>query len=208
MKKWTTNDKFARKLCLILQIILVLLLIFFTVSIIMTLLGRIAVHLHITSSEQTFDNPVLLNYKSVHNSGFYLTPNTELHFTLQAPKLSLLSQIIVRLYVVFTFIPNIFAFLFLYPLLTNVSEKKVFSTQNANYLSKAGFSLLIGPIIASVCKLFVFPFLIRQFTSEVLTISSQIQLLYSDMILGVILLIIAYIFHYGIYLQGEVDSTL
>lgn len=88
----------------------------------------------------------------------------------------------------------------------NIAANKVFITHNANILLGGGIVLLASALAAPVINGLLFPLLIRLLTSDQLIIPVSVN--EGPLFFGAALLIMAYVFHYGIYLQDEADHTL
>ncbi|WP_099204149.1 DUF2975 domain-containing protein [Scatolibacter rhodanostii] len=212
LQKLVRNDKFAQRLCHGLQGLIFLFLILFAGITVISLLGRISINFHGLNPKTNtgYDNPILLTdfLDNTSSHVWYINYSQKLHLFLSGSSVAFLTQLLIRLIPICSVLPTSMALLFTYPFLQNIANKNVFVTENASYLFKAGLALLIGSPVVTITTSIFFPFLIQSFTDNSLSLSVQINPFSSDILFGAILLLIAYIFDYGIYLQNEVDSTL
>lgn len=103
-------------------------------------------------------------------------------------------------------LPLIFAFWFLSRVFSNVNKGQIFTEQNAVYLLYYGLLQLSVALFTPFIKLLIC-WLINLISDGRIAIATGKDIL-SGIIPNIAFLVAAYIIHYGIHLQDEVDHTL
>lgn len=211
MSKILLSDKVIRAFCVFLKAVIVLFLLGFAAVAVLCVMGR--VEISVFGADTLYHSPVLLSDYlrggQGDPSGPYVTSQQRLYVThAESGAVSLLTRCLLVLSPIISALPTALGLLFVCPLLQNIMEKQVFILENARLLLKTGVTLLAGRLLSAVLTIWIFPWLIRGFTDNTLEVSAQLTPFSWGTMLGVILLISSYIFHYGISLQSEVDATL
>ena len=103
-------------------------------------------------------------------------------------------------------VPLIFAYWFLGKVFANVAKGKIFVEKNAAYLLRYGVINFLVALLVPFIKLLICQ-LINLISVDSLSIGTGSTML-NDLILSIAFIVAAYIIHYGITLQDEVDHTL
>ena len=103
-------------------------------------------------------------------------------------------------------VPVIFAFWFLSRVFSNIHGGRIFTEQNASFLLYYGLLQFFGAVFVPFIKLLICS-LASLASDGRITISTGQNML-SALIPGIAFLVAAYIIHYGVHLQDEVDHTL
>lgn len=103
-------------------------------------------------------------------------------------------------------IPLIISFWFLGKVFSNISQGRIFIRQNANYLLYYGLIRIVLAVIVPYIKLLL-SFLANLFSSSQISLSTGQHVL-NELVPNIAFIVAAYIIHYGIQLQDEVDHTL
>ena len=88
----------------------------------------------------------------------------------------------------------------------HISRDKVFDAANAKLLLRGGIVLVAAAIAVPLLNGYLLPALINAFTANV--ISTAVSMNVTSLFVGLVLLVMAYVFNHGLYLQREADYTL
>lgn len=103
-------------------------------------------------------------------------------------------------------IPMMAAFWFLGRVFSNIRDGQIFTDQNASYLLYYGLLQLGTAVIVPLSKLLICR-LASLVSDNRMSISTG-QAMFDTLIPGIAFIVAAYIVHYGVHLQDEVDHTL
>ena len=103
-------------------------------------------------------------------------------------------------------VPMIFAFWFLSRVFSNIRKGKIFTEQNAFYLLYYGLLQFLVAVFVPFIKLLIC-WLTNLVSDSRMSISTG-QSMFSTLISSIAFIVAAYIIHYGVHLQDEVDHTL
>lgn len=103
-------------------------------------------------------------------------------------------------------VPLILAFWLLSRVFSNINKEKIFTEQNAAYLLYYGLLQLFVALFVPFLKLFICHF-VNLFSGSQISMSTGQNIL-NGIVPSIAFIVAAYIIHYGIYLQDEVDHTL
>ncbi len=105
-----------------------------------------------------------------------------------------------------TIILAIIAFWFLSKVFANVAKGEIFVQKNAQYLMYYGVIQLISAVVLPFAKV-LFVNVVNMFLADTISISTGLNT-QSQLFQSFAFLVAAYIIHYGVHLQDEVDHTL
>ena len=88
----------------------------------------------------------------------------------------------------------------------NVREKNPFSEDNANFLKTMGIAFLISAVVLPMLNSWLLMTTVNLF--DIYEASVNFSLNLQAVFMGLLILILAYIFNYGAYLQEEHDMTV
>ncbi len=203
------NERFARSAAQIMKFVcyyLIFILVFCTV---LSFMGRQIFTLHAKAG--TFEGAILAEENHwPHSRSMTVLLDDDIHVWTNADdQIDLTIQIGLSLIFAVTSVPMIFAFWFLSRVFSNIRNGQIFTEQNAVYLLYYGLLQFFATAFAPFIKL-----LICWFTNQTLLVSegrmsisvgkSMFKLLFPS----IAFIVAAYIIHYGVHLQDEVDHTL
>ena len=191
------NERFAKSasrfMCVVCYIIMIVCIICFVLS----CMGRQSFSLHTDSGY--YENAI---YAEENHDPDFRMPTVNMVGDEIYGKI----QVGLSLMYAVTIVPAIFGFWFLSRVFTNVSNGQIFTEKNAVYLFYYGVIQFITALLVPFIKLFIC-FLINSISSDQISISTGSNIL-NNLIPSIGFLVAAYIIHYGIHLQDEVDHTL
>ncbi|WP_310604152.1 DUF2975 domain-containing protein [Anaerosporobacter sp.] len=200
------NEPFARSAALFMKCICYLAMLFFVVGLILSFMGRQTFILR--TSTGFYENAIYS--EEDHNwtsRGPTISMKDEIRvFAYDGEKIDLLTQIGLSTMYAVNMIPLILCFWFLSRVFNNISNGQIFTEQNASYLLYYGLLQMAVAVFVPFIKVFIC-YLTNQFTNSTISISTGQNLL-NDLIPNIVFLVAAYIIHYGVHLQDEVDHTL
>ena len=103
-------------------------------------------------------------------------------------------------------IPMIFAYWFLSRVFSNINKGQIFTEQNSSYLLYYGMLQLGAAVFVPFIKLLICR-VVNLASGGRMSISTGRAVL-NMLIPGIAFIVAAYIIHYGVHLQDEVDHTL
>jgi len=171
---------------------------------VLILLGRVEVNL--AMPEKYFENALLFEKDRAATSRFFFaTPFDHLHLSVH-DKVGFATWLCIALMGLVKILPFTVCSYFMAGFFKNISLDKVFVFSNANILLYNGIILSVSSILHPILNAFLFPSILTLFSKNRISVSTQPDLM--GIFMGITLLIAAYVFHYGIYLQDEADHTL
>lgn len=202
---FTMSDKNARRIAILLQSICFLMTFLVLAVMILVLLGR--VEINISSPSGYYERALLLEKDHTVTSRIFLADISDQEVYLHLKEnVDFITWLSIALIGITRVLPLGLCFFMLAKFFRNISEGKVFEIANAKVLLKSGTVLMIAFFAVPILCKWAFPQLIRIFSENELQLSFSYN--FSYLFFGTILLVMAYVFRYGIYLQDEVDHTL
>lgn len=173
---------------------------------VLVVLGR--VEMDITTPSGHYDRALLVEQDREATARFLFTRISEqdVYLTLKTETAGFFTRLCVALMGLVQAVPAGFCFFFLAGLFRNIAEGRVFVARNAAIFFRSGLILVIASLAGPVLEGLVLPWLINRFTEDRILLSLSVN--YTALFFGFVLLVAAYVFHYGIYLQDEVDHTV
>lgn len=200
------DERYARFAARFMTVVCYLGMLILILALVLSLLGRQAFWLH--TSTGPYGTAILAEQNhdwssrnlTVHlNDDIYVWTNAD-------DQIDLAIQIGLSMMFAVSVLPVIFAFWFLSRVFANVSRGQIFTEQNAAYLLYYGLLQLSAALLVPFIKLLLCS-LINLFADGQIAIATGKDIL-SGMLPSIAFLVAAYIIHYGIHLQDEVDHTL
>lgn len=207
MRKLMTAER-ANGLARVLQTVCMLMVVLAVLISVSVLFGRVKVTM--STPEGYYEHALLL--EEDHNADFRFLYaglsdlNIHLDTTATGGEIAIMTYFGIVIMSLSVIIPGAYTFFLMALFFGNIAKGKVFTIANASLLRKGGIILLIGTIIPPIFNAFVIPPLVNYFTAN--DIGTGTDMSFTQLFAGAILLIMAYVFHYGIYLQDEADHTL
>lgn len=207
MRKLMTAER-ANQLARVLQTVCMLMVALAVLIAVSVLFGRVKVAMN--TPEGYYENALLL--EEDHNVDFRFLYaglsdlNIHLDTTATQGEVNIMTYLGIVVMSFSVLIPGAYAFFVMALFFGKIAKGEVFTTSNASLLLRGGTVLLICTILTPIFNVYIIPELINKFTSNV--ISTGVGMNFMQLFAGAILLVMAYVFHYGIYLQDEADHTL
>ena len=200
------NERFASSAARFLKIACYFVMAFFLLCLVLSCMGRQTFILH--ASTGTYDRAIYAEEDhSPRSRSLTVSMPDEVHIqTMGGDQVSLATQIGLSLMFAVNMVPLFFAYWFLSRVFANVHEGQIFTEQNAVYLLYYGLLQFFTALLAPFLKLLICH-LANRFSVSQISIATG-QGMFSTLVPSVAFLVAAYIIHYGIHLQDEVDHTL
>ena len=200
------SESFANKAALFMRYICYVIIAFMTLCLILGCMGRLAFILH--SDSGIFENAIYAeeNHAS-HSRSFILHMKDEIHvWTNESDKIDIAIYIGLSIMFAIQTVPLIIAYWLLSRVFSNIRKKKIFTEKNAYYLIGFGLLQFIVAVFLPFIKLLLC-MLINLISSSKMEIATGHDM-FSTVIPSIAFIVAAYIIHYGIHLQDEVDHTI
>ncbi len=200
------NERFAKSACRLMRYACYLVMLFYTLCLVLVLLGRLSFSLHTESGY--YENAIVAETNHAPASrSFTVSTADSLHvwangdgqidWTIQAGLIFLYAVNIVPLLYGFWLLSRVFA---------NVAAGRIFTEQNAGYLFSFGCIQFAVALFVPFLKLLIC-YITNLFADGRISIGTGSEML-SNVFPSIAFFVAAYIIHYGIHLQDEVDHTL
>ena len=202
------NEKNAHKIAVILQKVCVLYIFLAVFSIVLVLLGRMEIPF-MQTPDGNYNNAIL--FESDHNERIRAfsvrlsSMGMRLYMVESGGKVGFITWLVISMIGIVNVLPMGVCIYMMAKFFKNISESKVFVTGNANILLKGGAVLAVS-FVAEPLLIALLPEIVNSFTANELFLTAEMNFMY--LFGGAVLIVMAYVFHYGIYLQEEVDYTL
>lgn len=201
-----TNERFARSAAGLMKFVCYFVIFFYALCTVLSFMGRQSFFLH--AKMGTFEEAIYAEEDhGSHPRGMTVYMGDDIHvWTNDDDEIDLAIAVgLSILYAVHT-VPMIFAFWFLSRVFSNIHKGEIFTEQNSSYLLYYGMIQLSAAVFVPFIKL-----LVCWFTSLVsgggMAIATG-QAAFNMLVPGIAFIVAAYIIHYGVHLQDEVDHTL
>lgn len=201
------NERYARLAARFMKLVCYLAMLILMLALALSLMGRQAFRLH--SPTGIYDTAIYAeeNHNPVSRSLIIHTnDDIYVHTTNDDGKIDLIIQIGISMMFAVSVLPVIFSFWFLSHVFSNVAKGQIFTEQNAVYLLYYGLLQLFAALFTPFIKLFIC-YLVNLFSDDRIALATGKDIL-GGMLPNIAFLVAAYIIHYGIHLQDEVDHTL
>lgn len=199
-------EKKAKGISKFLCYVCYLTMLFFALCLVLSFMGRQSFTLH-TGSE-VYENAIYAeeNHDSPSHNMTVSMAGDSLHVNSNDTVIDPIIQIGLSLMYTINIVPLIIAYWFLSKVFANISNGKIFVEKNASYLLfygliRFGVALFVPFIKLLICEI------INLLSVDSLSIGTGSAML-NDLIPSIAFIVAAYIIHYGISLQDEVDHTL
>ena len=200
------RERYVRPAARFMEIVCWFVMLFLALCLVLSCLGRQTFFLHADTG--TYERAIYAEENHAPRSrSMTVHMGDDIHvWTNDRDQIDLTTHLGLSLMFAVHAVPLMLAFLFLSRVFSNISKAKIFTGQNAAYLLYYGLLQLFTAILVPLLKL-----LICHLTN--LISGSQISISTGQGALrgiapSVAFLVAAYIIHYGISLQDEVDHTL
>ena len=201
-----TNERFAKRVARFMECACYFLICFFILCTVLSLMGRQTFALHTKTGY--FERAIIAEEDHDPSSrAMTVHMGDTIHvWTNDNDKIDLMIQIGLSLMYAINTVPIIFAFWFLGRVFSNIREGQIFTEQNASYLLYYGLLQFFVAVFVPFIKLLICR-LINLVSDGRLSIGTG-QAMFNTLIPSIAFFVAAYIIHYGVHLQDEVDHTL
>ncbi len=200
------NERFAKPAAKFMKFVCYFSICFFVLCTVLSFMGRQTFSLHTKAG--TFQRAIYGEEEhDPHPRGMTVHMGDDIHvWTNDNDQVDLSIQIGLSLMYAVNTIPIIFAFWFLSRVFSNIWKGDVFTEQNASYLLYYGLLQCSVAVFVPFIKLLIC-WLTNLVSDSRMSISTG-QTAFNTLISSISFLVAAYIIHYGVQLQDEVDHTL
>ncbi len=201
-----TNQKFARSAAGFMNFVCWLLIALLVLCTILSFIGRQTFILH--TDDGIYESAICAEEDHASYARF-MTVGTgdDIHvWTDSKEQISLTVQLSLALMYAIHTVPLMLAFWFLSRVFSNVREERIFTEQNASYLLYYGLLQIFAAVCVPFLRLLICR-LVSFIPGNHMEISTGQDML-NTLFPGIAFLVAAYIIHYGVNLQDEVDHTL
>jgi len=169
-------------------------------------MGRQSFRLH--TSTGTYENAIYAEeHHAPHSRGMVVHMSDDIYvWANDDDQIDFAVRVGISLMFACNVVPLIFAFWFLSRVFSNISQGDIFTEQNALYLLYYGLLQVFTAVFVPFIKLLICH-LVNLVSDGRLDLATGKELL-SGLIPGIVFIVAAYIIHYGIHLQDEVDHTI
>ena len=201
-----TNERFARPAAQLMKFACYFLICFYILCTVLSFMGRQTFFLH--TKAETFERAIYAEENhTFHSRSMTVSMGDAIHvWTNENDQIDLSIQIGLSLMYAAHTIPMIFAYWFLSRVFSNINKGKIFTEQNSSYLLYYGVLQFSVAVFVPFIKLLIC-WLISFISNSQMSISTG-QAMFPMLIPSIAFIVAAYILHYGVYLQDEVDHTL
>ena len=201
-----TNERFARPAAQLMKFACYFLICFYILCTVLSFMGRQTFFLH--TKAETFERAIYAEENhNFHSRSMTVSMGDAIHvWTNDNDQIDLSIQIGLSLMYAAHTIPMIFAYWFLSRVFSNINKGKIFTEQNSSYLLYYGVLQFSVAVFVPFIKLLIC-WLISFISNSQMSISTG-QAMFPMLIPSIAFIVAAYILHYGVYLQDEVDHTL
>ena len=200
------NEKYAKTAARFLNVICYFVMAFMLVCLVLAFMGRQTFSLR--TSTGNYESAIYAEENHDHTfRSFTVTSNDNIYVAANDnDQVDLAVHIGLSLMSVFSILPLTVAYWFLSRVFANVSTGQLFIEKNARYLLYYGVIQFFAAFFVPFIKMFIC-YLTNLVSNSHVSISTGSDML-NNLIPSIAFIVAAYIIHYGINLQDEVDHTL
>ena len=200
------NERFARHAAQLMKFACYFAICFYVLCTVLSFMGRQSFFLHTKTG--TFERTIYAEENhNAHSRSMTVFTGDDIHvWTNDNDQIDLTIHIGLSLIYVVHIVPMIFAYWFLSHVFSNINKGEIFTKQNSSYLLYYGILQFSAAVIVPFIKLLIC-WLINLISNGRMSISTG-QAMFNMLISSIAFIVAAYIIHYGVHLQDEVDHTL
>ena len=201
-----TNERFAKRAARFMECICYFTTCFFIFCTVLSFMGRQTFSLYTNTGR--YENAIYAEEDHDPPSrGITVHTSDSIHVWVNdGNQIDLSIRIGISLIYAVSTVPMIFAFLFLARVFSNIQKEQIFTDQNSRYLLYYGLLQLSVSVFSPFIKLLLC-WIVNQVSDCRIDISTG-QNMFNSLVPSIAFIVAAYIIHYGVYLQDEVDHTL
>ena len=200
------NERFARPAAGLIKFACYFVICFYVLCTILSFMGRQTFFLHTKTGN--FERAIYAEENhNAHSRSMTVSMGDDIHvWTNSSDQIDLTIQLGLSLMYAVNTIPMVLAFWFLSRVFSNIYRGEIFIEKNASCLLYYGLLQLFVAVVVPFIKLFLC-WLTNLVSDGRMSISTG-QRMFNMLIPSIAFIVAAYIIHYGVHLQDEVDHTL
>ena len=200
------NERFARPAAGLIKFACYFVICFYVLCTVLSFMGRQTFFLHTKTGN--FERAIYAEENhNAHSRSMTVFMGDDIHvWTNSSDQIDLTIQLGLSLMYAVNTIPIVLAFWFLSRVFSNIYRGEIFIEKNASCLLYYGLLQLFVAVVVPFIKLFLC-WLTNLVSDGRMSISTG-QRMFNMLIPSIAFIVAAYIIHYGVHLQDEVDHTL
>ena len=200
------NERFARPAAQLVKFACYFVICFYVLCTVLSFMGRQSFFLHTKTG--TYERAIYAEEKhAAHSRSMTVFTGDDIHiWTNDNDQIDLTIQIGLSLMYAVHIVPMIFAYWFLSRVFSNINNGHIFTEKNSSYLLYYGMLQFSVAVFVPFIKLLIC-WLTNLISNGRMSISTG-QAMFNMLIPSIAFIVAAYIIHYGVHLQDEVDHTL
>lgn len=200
------NERFARPAAQLMKFACYFAICFYVLCTVLSFMGRQSFFLHTKTG--TYERAIYAEENhAAHSRSMTVFTGDDIHvWTNDNDQIDLTIQIGLSLMYAVHIVPMIFAYWFLSRVFSNINKGEIFTEQNSSYLLYYGILQFSVAVFVPFIKLLIC-WLTNLVSNGQMSISTG-QAMFNMLIPSIAFIVAAYIIHYGVHLQDEVDHTL
>jgi len=200
------NERFARPAAQLMKFACYFAICFYVLCTVLSFIGRQSFFLHTKTG--TYERAIYAEENhAAHSRSMTVSMGDDIHvWTNDDDQIDLTIQIGLSLMYAVHIVPMIFAYWFLSRVFSNINKGEIFTEQNSSYLLYYGILQFSVAVFVPFIKLLIC-WLTNLVSNGRMSISTG-QAMFNMLIPSIAFIVAAYIIHYGVHLQDEVDHTL
>ena len=200
------NERFARPAAGLIKFACYFVICFYVLCTVLSFMGRQTFFLHTKTGN--FERAIYEEENhNAHSRSMTVSMGDDIHvWTNSSDQIDLTIQLGLSLMYAVNTIPIVLAFWFLSRVFSNIYRGEIFIEKNASCLLYYGLLQLFVAVVVPFIKLFLC-WLTNLVSDGRMSVSTG-QRMFNMLIPSIAFIVAAYIIHYGVHLQDEVDHTL
>ena len=200
------NERFARHAAQLMKFACYFAICFYVLCTVLSFMGRQSFFLHTKTG--TYERAIYAEENhAAHSRSMTVFTGDDIHvWTNDNDQIDLTIQIGLSLMYAVHIVPMIFAYWFLSRVFSNINKGHIFTEKNSSYLLYYGMLQFSVAVFVPFIKLLIC-WLTNLISNGRMSISTG-QAMFNMLIPSIAFIVAAYIIHYGVHLQDEVDHTL
>ena len=200
------NERFARPAAQLVKFACYFVICFYVLCTVLSFMGRQSFFLH--TKMGTYERAIYAEENhAAHSRSMTVFTGDDVHvWTNDNDQIDLTIQIGLSLMYAVHIVPMIFAYWFLSRVFSNINKGHIFTEKNSSYLLYYGMLQFSVAVFVPFIKLLIC-WLTNLISNGRMSISTG-QAMFNMLIPSIAFIVAAYIIHYGVHLQDEVDHTL
>lgn len=200
------NERFARPAAQLMKFSCYFVICFYVLCTVLSFMGRQSFFLHTKTG--TYERAIYAEENhAAHSRSMTVFTGDDIHvWTNDNDQIDLTIQIGLSFMYAVHIVPMIFAYWFLSRVFSNINKGHIFTEKNSSYLLYYGMLQFSVAVFVPFIKLLIC-WLTNLISNGRMSISTG-QAMFNMLIPSIAFIVAAYIIHYGVHLQNEVDHTL